>query len=75
MQFARITYDPQIMGGKPCVRGMRMTVGMIVGLIAAGHSPERILQAYPLLEHEDIIESLNYAAWRLQEQDGPLLSP
>lgn len=55
------------MGGKPCIRGMRVTVGMIVGLIAAGHSFEEILSAYPYLEEEDLRESLRYAAWRVEE--------
>lgn len=63
------------MGGKPCIRGMRVTVGMIVGLIASGHSHERILDAYPYLEPDDITEALSYAAWRLQEQEEPLTLP
>jgi len=66
MHFARITYDPAVMGGKPCIRGLRVTVGMILGLLAAGHSHERILQSYPYLEAEDVKEALAYAAWRLQ---------
>ena len=60
------------MGGKPCIRGMRVTVGMIVGLIAAGHSFEEILRAYPYLEEEDLRESLRYAAWRVEEIEVPL---
>ena len=60
----RITLDPHVMGGKPCIRGMRVTVGMIVGLVAAGHSREEILEAYPYLEIEDIDQALAYAAWR-----------
>lgn len=68
----RITFDPRVMGGKPCIRGMRVTVGMIVEMIAVGYSTERILQAYPYLEAEDIRESLLYAAWRAQELDVPL---
>lgn len=70
--LARITFDPQIMGGKPCIRGMRVTVGMIVELVAAGYSNERILQGYPYLEAEDIREALLFAAWRAQERDLPL---
>jgi uncharacterized protein (DUF433 family) len=62
--FPRITLDPAVMGGKACVRGLRVTVGMVVGLVAAGHSHERILEAYPYLEEDDIRESLAYAAWR-----------
>lgn len=56
----RITFNPEIMGGKPCIRGMRVTVGTIVGLITAGHTPEDILNAYPYLEPEDINEALAY---------------
>ena len=70
--LTRITLDPQVMGGKPCVRGMRVTVGMIVGLMAAGHSVEDILSAYPYLEEEDIREALAYAAWRSQEMEVPM---
>ena len=68
----RITFDPRVMGGKPCIRGMRVTVGMIVELVAAGYSTERILKGYPYLEAEDIREALLYAAWRVQELDIPL---
>ena len=68
----RITFNPQVMGGKPCIRGLRVTVGMIVGLIAAGHSREAILKAYPYLEDEDITQALSYAAWRVEEIDLPL---
>ena len=57
----RITRSPQIMGGKPCLRGMRVTVGMIVGLVAAGRSHAEILNAYPYLEEEDIRQALAYA--------------
>jgi uncharacterized protein (DUF433 family) len=70
--FTRITFDSKIMGGKPCIRGMRVTVGTIVGLIAAGHSFEEILRAYPYLEEEDLRESLRYAAWRVEEIEVPL---
>jgi uncharacterized protein (DUF433 family) len=59
----RITRNPEVMGGKPCLRGMRVTVGTIVGLIAAGHSNAEILRAYPYLEDEDIRQALAYAAW------------
>jgi uncharacterized protein (DUF433 family) len=61
------------MGGKPCIRGMRVTVGMIVGLLAAGHSKEQILDLYPYLEKDDIHEALSYAAWRAEEIDVPIL--
>ncbi len=66
-QLARITLNPEVMGGKPCIRGMRVTVGTIVGLMASGRSPEAILQAYPYLELPDIYEALAYAAWRSEE--------
>jgi uncharacterized protein (DUF433 family) len=66
--FDRITQNPAIMGGKPCVRGMRVTVGMIVGQIGAGVSVEELLNDYPYLEREDIMQALQYAAalaqWR-----------
>lgn len=68
----RITHDPQIMGGKPCLRGMRVTVGTIVGLVAAGRSRAEILAAYPYLEEEDIRQALEYAAWRVEEIEVPL---
>ena len=63
----RITRDPDVMGGKPCIRRMRVTVGTILGLLASGHSEKKILDAYPYLEPEDIHASLSYAAWRLEE--------
>jgi uncharacterized protein (DUF433 family) len=68
----RITLDPNVMGGKPCIRGMRVTVGTILGLLAAGHTEERILQAYPYLESEDIRQALAYATWRVEEIEVPL---
>jgi uncharacterized protein (DUF433 family) len=55
------------MGGKPCIRGMRVTVGTVVGLVAAGRTREEILREYPYLEAEDIAEALSYAAWRTKE--------
>jgi len=63
----RITRSPDVMGGKPCLRGMRVTVGTIVGLVAAGHSFSDILSAYPYVEEEDIRQALAYAAWRVEE--------
>lgn len=68
----RITFDPSVMGGKPCIRGLRVTVGMIVGLVAAGYSTDEILQAYPYLESDDIRAALSYAAWRVEEREYPL---
>jgi uncharacterized protein (DUF433 family) len=70
---SRITLDPAVMGGKPCIRGLRVTVGMVLGLLASGHSREWILQAYPDLEPEDIDAALSYAAWRLEEREEPLV--
>ncbi|MCO6487838.1 MAG: DUF433 domain-containing protein, partial [Phaeodactylibacter sp.] len=69
--LTRITFDHMIMGGKPCIRGMRVTVGMIVGLIASGYSRKEILDAYPYLEEDDIMEALAYAAWRAEEIEVP----
>ena len=63
-ELARITFNPHIMGGKPCLRGLRVTVGTIVGLVASGYPAERILQLYPYLQAEDIQAALQYAAWR-----------
>jgi len=71
-QLDRITRNHEIMGGKPCVRGMRVTVGTIVGLVAAGRTHAEILSAYPYLEAEDIKQSLQYAAWRVEEIEVPL---
>jgi uncharacterized protein (DUF433 family) len=68
----RITIDPGVMGGKPCLRGLRVTVGTIVGLLAAGRTGDEILAAYPYLEREDIQAALAYAAWRSEEIDVPL---
>ncbi|MDI6746099.1 MAG: DUF433 domain-containing protein [Rhodocyclaceae bacterium] len=67
--FERITQDPAVMGGKPCIRGMRVTVGMIVGQIGSGRSIANILDDYPYLEHEDIAQALRYAAWRAEERE------
>jgi len=72
MEHPRITLDPEVMGGRPCIRGMRVTVGMILGLLAAGRSFDEILNAYPYLEEADIREALSYAAWRVEENDLPL---
>jgi uncharacterized protein (DUF433 family) len=74
-QLDRITFDPQVMGGKPCIRGMRVTVGTIVGLIASGATPDEILEDYPYLEREDISAALSYAAWRVEEVEVPLAQP
>lgn len=72
--LTRITADPQRMGGRPCIRDLRVTVGTVVGLVAAGHSREEILRLYPYLEDEDITDALAYAAWRADEFEIPLSS-
>lgn len=68
----RITQDPKVMGGRPCIRGLRMTVGTIIGLLAAGRTADEILAAYPYLERDDINAALAYAARRTQELEVPL---
>ncbi|RZM82455.1 DUF433 domain-containing protein [Leptolyngbya iicbica] len=70
----RITLNPGVMGGKPCIRGLRVTVGAVVGLLASGRSTDDVLKAYPYLEIEDIYEALTYAAWRVDEIEVPLVS-
>ncbi len=65
----RITCDPQILEGKACIRGMRVTVGMIVGQIGAGRTIENVLDDFPYLECEDVLEALQYAAWFSQERE------
>ncbi len=72
--FARITFNPAVMGGKPCLRGLRVTVGTIVGLIASGYSTQNILELYPYLELEDITQALQFAAWRAEEIELPLVA-
>ncbi|MCA9221195.1 MAG: DUF433 domain-containing protein [Planctomycetales bacterium] len=73
--FSRITLNPEVMGGKPCIRGTRVTVGTVLGLLASGRTPDIILQLYPYLEPEDITEALGYAAWRVEEREVMLPSP
>ncbi|MBM3756864.1 MAG: DUF433 domain-containing protein [Acidobacteria bacterium] len=68
----RITWNPAVMGGKPCIRGIRITAGTIVGLLAAGRTTAEVLAAYPFLEEEDIRQALRYAAWRVEEIEVPL---
>ena len=70
----RITQQPEVMGGKACIRGMRVTVGMVVGQIGAGYSVEAILADYPYLEREDVMQALRYAAWRAEEREVVLAS-
>ncbi len=66
--------DPRVMGGKPCIRGMRVTVGTLVGLMASGKTIDDVLTAYPYIEREDVLEALTYAAWRAEERELPLAS-
>ena len=68
-QLNRITQNPDVMGGKACIRGMRVTVGMIVAQIGAGHTIEEVLIDFPYLEREDIMQALRYAAWRAEERE------
>jgi uncharacterized protein (DUF433 family) len=68
----RITMDPAMMGGKPCVRGLRVTVGTIIGLVASGADFAEVLELYPYLEEADIRAALSYAAWRTEEHELPL---
>jgi uncharacterized protein (DUF433 family) len=70
--LTRITFNPEVMGGKPCIRGMRVTVGTIVGLIGAGKTIDEVLQEYPYLEQEDVLQALSYAAWRAEEREVPI---
>ncbi len=68
-EFTRITRNPAVMGGKACIRGMRVTVGMILGNLGAGVSIEELLEAYPYLEREDVLEAILYGAWLAQERE------
>ncbi|MCL2801808.1 MAG: DUF433 domain-containing protein [Treponema sp.] len=70
--FNRITQDPYVMGGKPCIRGMRLTVGRILSQIGAGETIEELLIDYPYLEREDVLQSLQYAAWLAQGREVAL---
>jgi uncharacterized protein (DUF433 family) len=70
----RITRDPNVMGGKACIRGMRVTVGMIVGQIGAGYAIDELLVDYPYLEREDILQALRYASWLAEEREVLLTS-
>jgi uncharacterized protein (DUF433 family) len=72
LEFNRITFDPKVMGGRACVRGMRLTVSLVVNLVANGMNAEEIIRDYPCLEPEDIRQALRYAAWLTQETIHPL---
>jgi uncharacterized protein (DUF433 family) len=69
LHLDRITFNPEVMGGKPCIRGMRVTVGAIVGLVASGKTIEEVLADYPYLEREDVLQALSYAAWKAEERE------
>jgi uncharacterized protein (DUF433 family) len=73
-KLTRITMDPQVMGGKPCIRSMRVTVGTLVGLMASGKTIDDVLAAYPYIEKQDVLEALTYAAWRAEEKELHLAS-
>jgi uncharacterized protein (DUF433 family) len=72
LEFDRITFDPNVMGGRACIRGMRVTVSLVVNLVANGMSMEEIVRAYPYLEPEDVRQALQYAAWLAEETIHPL---
>lgn len=72
--FERISQQPEVMGGRACIRGLRVTVGMLVGQIAAGRSIDDLLADYPYLSREDVLEALRYAAWRTEEREVTLAS-
>ena len=73
MKFTRITVDPKQMGGVPCIRGLRIPVATVVGMVADGMTTEEILEAYPDLEEPDVREALRYAAEAVREQELPLV--
>jgi uncharacterized protein (DUF433 family) len=72
IHFDRITQDPAVMGGKSCIRGMRVTVGMLVSQIGAGHTIEELLADHPYLEREDVLQALRYAAWLAEDREVAL---
>ena len=72
--FERITFDPAVMGGRACIRGMRVTVSLVLNLVADGMAPAEIVDAYPYLEAEDVHESLRYGAWLAEENVFPVES-
>jgi uncharacterized protein (DUF433 family) len=73
-QLDRITQQSDVMGGKACIRGMRVTVGMVVGQIGAGQTIDEVLHDFPYLEREDIMQALRYAAWRADEREVILVN-
>ena len=71
-ELDRITHDPQVMGGRACIRGMRITVSLVLNLVASGMSTDEIIEAYPYLESEDVRQSLQYAALLAEESIHPM---
>lgn len=71
-ELDRITHDPNVMAGRACIKGMRLTVSLVLNLIASGMSTDEIIEAYPYLEREDIQQSLRYAAWLADESIYPV---
>ena len=72
LELERITFDPNVMGGRACIRGMRITVSLVLNLVASGMSTEDIIGEYPYLEPEDVGQALRYAAWLAEETVHPL---
>lgn len=72
VELDRITLDAKVMGGKPCIKGTRVTVGTVVGLVAAGRTIDEVLDAYPYLVRADVLQALMYAAWRAEEREFSL---
>jgi uncharacterized protein (DUF433 family) len=70
--FSRISQTPTVMGGRPCIRGTRVTVGTLVTLIGEGHTPEQVADMYPHIKVEDVLEAVRYAAWRVEECEAVL---
>ncbi len=70
-QFSRITHNPAVMGGKACIRGMRVTVGNVLEQLSTGRNIDELLGDFPYLEKEDVLEAIGYAAWRMQEREIP----
>ncbi len=72
VELDRITLDATVMGGKPCIKGTQVTVGTVVGLIAAGRTIDEVVEAYPYLVRDDVLQALTYAAWRSEEREFSL---
>jgi uncharacterized protein (DUF433 family) len=71
--FDRITFNPAVMGGKPCIRGMRVTVGMVLSQIGSGQSIESLLDDFPYLEREDVLQAIRFGAWLAQSRESAAL--